>query len=309
MAHYPLITIVGGSGFVGRHVVKLLASEGYRIRVLVRDCVAADYLKTAGTPGQIVLEHADITRPQTLSGKLAGSDAVVNLVSIAYECGRQKFKSINVTGAAAIAAEAKKAGARAFVQISALGADTMTDTNYGKTKRAGEEAVRAAFPQATILRPSLIVGPEDHFFQRFARMSMIAPFLPLIGGGKTKFQPVLVTDVAKAILASIKLPEAAGNTYELTGPTVASMRGLLELMGRITRRKLCFLSIPSGIAKLKAFFFELLPFPPLLTRDQVALLRHDNIATAGAPGLAALGIHAGAIEDALPAYLSRFVKE
>ncbi len=196
MTQYPLVTIVGGSGFLGRHTVKLLAAAGYRLRILVRDTIEAEFLKTAATVGSIAIEHVDITRPETLAGKFAGSDAVVNLVSIAYEGGRQKFRAINVEGARAIAAEAKKAGAKHFVHISALGVERMGDTKYGATKLAGEQAVREAFPTATILRPSLMVGPEDRFFQRFARLSMIAPALPLIGGGNTKFQPVLVTDVA-----------------------------------------------------------------------------------------------------------------
>ncbi len=309
MTHYPLITIIGGSGFVGRHTVKRLATAGYRLRVLVRDCVAAEFLKTAGTPGQIVIEHADITRPATLSGKLAGSDAVVNLVSIAYESGRQKFEAINVAGAAAIAAEAAKAGVSTLVHISGLGIDAAQDTAYGRTKLAGEQAVRAAFPAAIFLRPSLIIGPEDGFFQRFARMSLIAPALPLIGGGKTKFQPVLVTDVAEAIFAAIQTPAARGKIYELTGPKTYSFRELLELMGRVTKRNIRLVSIPTCIAKLKGFFCELLPLKPLITRDQVKLLAHDNTGSTGAPSLANLGIKAGAIEDALPAYLSRFIKE
>lgn len=306
--HYPLITIVGGSGFVGRHTVKLLASQGYRLRILVRDTVAAEFLKTAATVGQIAIEHVDITRPETLAGKFQGSDAVVSLVSILFESGRQKFDAINVAGARAVAAEATKAGVKTFVHISALGIDAARDTRYGATKLAGEAAVREVFPTATFLRPSLIIGPEDGFFQRFGRMSLIAPALPIIAGGKTKFQPVLVTDVASAIAAAIKTPEAKGQTYEIAGPSIYSMRELLEMMGRITKRKARFVSLPSCVAKLQGRVCELLPFTPMITRDQVKLLAHDNVLTPGALGLHHLGIAATPIDTMLPSYLSRFVK-
>ena len=308
MQHYPLVTIVGGSGFVGRHTVKLLASAGYRIRVLVRNTTAAEFLKTAATVGQIAIEHADITRPETLAGKFAGSDAVISLVSILYESGAQKFDAINVAGAKAIATEAKKAGVKAFVHVSALGIQNTKDTNYGRTKLAGEAAVREAFPEATFLRPSLVIGPEDGFFQRFGRMSMISPVLPLIAGGTTQFQPVLVTDVAKAILAAVQNVEAQGKTYELAGPKSYSFKALLQLMASITKRSPCLISMPAGLAKLQGFICELLPMRPMITRDQVELLAHDNVLSAGAATFESLGITPTDIETMLPDYLSRYVK-
>lgn len=308
MQQYPLVTIVGGSGFVGRHTIKLLASKGYRIRVLARDTIAGEFLKTSATIGQIAVEHADITRPETLNGKFAGSDVVINLVSIAYEGGRQKFDAINIAGAKAIAAEAKKAGVKTLVQISALGVERASNTAYGRTKLAGELAVREVFPEVTILRPSLIVGPEDGFFQRFGRMALISPVLPLIAGGKTKFQPVLVTDVAQAILMVITDKQAHSKTFELVGPKVYSFREMMELLATITKRKFRLVSIPAGLARLKGFFCELLPFKPLITRDQVKLLAHDNVAS-GAAGFAQLGLAPTAIESVLPSYLTRFVKE
>lgn len=308
MNQYPLITVIGGSGFVGRHTVKLLASAGYRIRVLVRNTTAAEFLKTSATVGQIAIEHADITRPETLAGKFAGSDAVVSLVSILYESGSQKFDAINVAGAKAVAAEAKKAGAKALVHVSALGIQNTKDTHYGRTKLAGEEAVREAFPEATFLRPSLVIGPEDGFFQRFGRISLISPLLPLIAGGKTKFQPVLVTDVAKAILAAVKNVEAAGKTYEIAGPQIYSFKELLQLMASITKRTPCLVSMPAGLAELQGFMCELLPMKPMITRDQVSLLAHDNVLSSGAATLESLGITPTNIETMLPEYLSRYVK-
>lgn len=309
MQQYPLVTIVGGSGFVGRHLVKLLASKGYRIRVLVRDCIAAEHLKTSATVGQIAIEHADVTQPETLAGKFAGSDAVINLTGILYQSGRQKFVTVHTAGAKAIAAEAKKAGARCLVHVSALGADKARDTLYGASKLAGEQAVREAFPEATILRPSLLIGPDDSFFQRFARMTLISPALPLIGGGHTHYQPLLVTDLTQVIYAALTRPDARGKTYELGGPQTYSFRALMELMLRLTKRETKLVSIPAGIAKFKAFFFELMPFAPPITRDQVKLLAHDNVVSGGAHGCMNLGVAPASIESVLPQYLARYVKE
>lgn len=308
----PLVTIVGGSGFVGRHVVKLLASRGYRLRVLVRDCVAAEFLKTAGAPGQIVIEHVDITRAETLAGKLAGSDAVVSLVSILYQTGRQRFDAINVAGARAVAAEAKRAEVPTLIHVSAAGIEQVLDTAYGRTKLAGEKVVREAFPNAIVLRPSLIIGPEDGFFQRFGRLSMIAPFLPLIGGGKTLFEPVLVTDVAMAVYKCLNLPQARGKTYELGGPEKLSFKAMLELMRGITKRKVRLIAIPFWVASVKALVMEMVsrftPWPPLLTRDQVNLLRYNNLVHPNALSFRDLGHAPMAIETRLPGYLTRFVK-
>jgi uncharacterized protein YbjT (DUF2867 family) len=307
--HYPLVTIVGGSGFVGRHTVKLLASAGYRIRIITRDTVAADFLKTAATVGSIATEYGDITRPETLAGKFANSDAVINLVGIMHESGRQKFGAIHVEGARAIAAEAKKAGVPRFVQVSALAADRAVDTKYGSTKLAGEKAVREVFPEATILRPSLIVGPEDRFFQRFAKLAMVLPGLPLIGGGKTRFQPVLVTDVATAILDAVRREDMMGKTYELGGPKIYSFREMLQLMSRTIHRFPHLFWVPSALAAWKGFVLEKLPFPPIITRDQVKLLAHDNIVSDGALTFASLGIQPAPVAEALPQLLSRYIKQ
>lgn len=303
-----VVTVIGGAGFVGRHLVHLLAAEGYRIRVLVRDTIAAEFLKTQATPGQIALEYADITRPETFAGKFAGSQAVVNLAGIFYESGRQTFERLHIECARAVALEAKRAGVPVLVHLSALGVDSAGGTRYGSSKLAGEKAMRLVFPDAIALRPSLIVGPEDGFFQRFGRMRLISPILPLIAGGKTRFQPVLVTDVARAIAAAIRTPEARGRTYELAGPQTYSLRGLLERMADITRRKTFFVSIPAPLAAFIGRICEALPFPPLLTRDQVKLLAHDNVLTPAALTFAQLGITPASIEDGLGHYLDRFIK-
>ena len=308
MQHYPLVTVVGGSGFVGRHLIKALAAEGYRIRVLVRDTVAAEFVKTAGTPGQIAVEHADITRPATLASKFTGSDTVINLVSILAESRSQTFTAINIEGAKAIAQEAKNAGAKQFIHMSALGVDVATDTHYGFTKLAGEQAVREIFPNATIFRPSIIIGPEDGFFQRFARMALVAPILPLIGGGTTRFQPVLVNDIAAAIVAALKKPDAAGKTYELAGTTTYSFRELLELMGRVINRRLLLITIPRFAAYAMAGAFAITPLPAPITRDQIKMLAHDNVLRKGALTLSDLGIKPASVEAAMPTLLARFIK-
>ncbi len=308
MTQYPLITIVGGSGFLGRHLIRHLARAGFRIRVLGRDTVAAEYLKTAGSVGQIVPQYADITRPETLVGKFDGSWAVINLVSILYESGRQKFRAINIDGARRVAEYAHAVGAVRMIHISALGVDDNGDTQYGSTKKAGEDAVRAAFPGATILRPGLLVGSEDNFFQRFARMGNIAPALPVVGGGKSLLQPTLVTDVASAIIQALNLPESAGQTYELGGPEAVSLRGWMERLRAITNRKYKLVTLPNCMANLMGRVSSILPFPPMITTDQVKLLKHDNVVRAGANGFAQLGIAPASVTTALPTLLSRFVK-
>lgn len=305
MQTYPLVTIVGGSGFVGRHTVRLFTAAGWRVRVLVRDTVKAQFLLTAGYPGSVVLEHADITRPQTLEGKFAGSYAVVNLAGVLYSKGRQKFDAVHVRGAQAVAEQAARAGATTFVQVSALGAGK-SDAKYARSKLAGEEAVRAAFPSAAILRPSVVIGPEDGLFQRFARMSSLAPALPLVGGGHTNFQPLLVADLAQAIFTTASQPSLGGKTYELGGPEVFNFRQLMVLMRAITKRKFKLVTLPSPLASLFGFFNELLPTAPMITRDQVRLLKTHNVVSDGAEGFAALGIAPAPIQSALGDYLSRY---
>lgn len=307
MTQYPLITVVGGSGFLGRHLIKQLTRAGFRVRVLTRDTVAAEFLKTAGSVGQVIPQYGDITKPETLAGKFNGSWAVINLVGVLYERGRNSFAQVHEHGARRVAELAHSAGAARFIHVSALGVDR-SDSKYAQSKKAGEAAVRAAFPGATILRPGLMIGPEDQFFQRFARMALLAPALPLIDGGKSKFQPTLVIDVAAAIMHALNMPESAAQTYEIAGSETLSFREWMERLRAITNRKYKLVNLPASIASLMGRVCSLLPFPPVITADQVKSLRHDNVVGSNARTYADLGIAPASVTTALPVLLSRFVK-
>ncbi|HEY4275681.1 MAG TPA: complex I NDUFA9 subunit family protein [Rhizomicrobium sp.] len=298
------ITIFGGSGFLGRHTVRALAKTGWRIKVACRYPNQAFFLRPLGQVGQIALIKCDITDPEQIEAALHGSDAAINLPGLLYARG-QSFEDVHVTGAANVAEAATRLGIGALVHVSALGADLESKSHYAQTKATGEVRVRAAFPAATILRPSIVFGPEDQFFNKFAGLARFSPALPLIGGGRTRFQPVFVGDVACAIGAVLTDPQAAGRTYELGGPTVYSFRELLQIILRETGRKRVLVPLPFWLATFKAFFLQLAP-KPLLTPDQVALLRQDNIVSPTAFSLADLGIHPTTVEAEVPAYLWRF---
>ncbi len=300
-----LVTVFGGSGFIGRYIVRLLAQEGWRVNVAVRDAERAKFLKPMGDVGQVTPMAVSLRDRDAVAAAVAGADVVVNLVGILYESGRQSFEAIHHEGARTVAEAAAKAGVARLIQISAIGADPASPSLYARTKAAGEAAVRGAFPAATILRPSLVFGPEDGVFNRFAGLARVMPALPLFGGGKTRFQPVYVGDVAEAVQRVLADPNAAGKTYELAGPTIYTFRQLMELMLKEIRRKRCLVSIPFGIARLEARFLQVLPVPPL-TVDQVRLLERDNVAAADAPGLAELGIAPTPVEAVIPSYLDRF---
>ncbi len=306
MSH-KLVTVVGGSGFLGRYVVRELASKGYQVRVLCRDTIAAAHLKPSGNVGQVVIDYADVTRAETLDGKFDGSYAVVNLTGILYESGRQTFVAIHSNAAEYIAKLAKAARAERYVHLSALGVDHAQNSKYARTKMIGEKAVLAAFPAATILRPSVIFGPEDNFFNMFARMSVLAPALPAIGGGHTTFQPVYVGDVAKAVLTATETADCLGKTYELGGPQTYRFKELLQYMMEVTGKKRALIPMPSPIASIVAAFCELMPVPPL-TRDQVRLLKTDNVVSEQALNFADLNITPRSIETVVPTYLSRLKK-
>jgi len=297
-----LVTVFGGSGFVGRHTVRALAKAGWRIRVAVRHPNRAFFLRPLGSVGQIDIIKCDITDPDQVARALHGADAAVNLCGILFQ-GGQTFEDLQADGAAHVAQAANAARVGALVHVSALGADSESDSEYAVTKAEGEEAVREAFPKAVILRPSIVFGPEDGFFNKFAALARFTPALPLIGGGRTRFQPVFVGDVARAIVTGLSRQD--GRTYELGGPAVYSFKELLQLILRETGRRRLLVPLPFGLAMLKAAFLQILP-KPLLTMDQVRLLKKDNVVSPTAPGLADLGISATSVEAVVPSYLWRF---
>lgn len=306
-----LVTVFGGSGFVGRHVVRALARKGYRVRVAVRRPDLAGHLQPLGAVGQINAVQANLRYPDSVRAAVEGAAIVINCVGILYETGRQKFDSVQARGTAAIARAAADAGAQ-LIHISALGADSDSSSAYARSKAAGEAAALKDIPGAIILRPSIIFGPEDTFFNRFAGLAQMSPVLPLIGGGETKFQPVFVGDVAQAVLAAVEGRLKAGTIYELGGPSVKTFRELMEFVLATTGRKRLLLPLPFGLARLKAKFLQLLP-NPLLTVDQVELLRHDNVVSEAAKAdsrtLEALGILPQSVEAVVPTYLWRFRKQ
>jgi NADH dehydrogenase len=297
-------TVFGGSGFIGRYVVKRLAAAGHIVRVAVRDTEAALFLKPMGAVGQIVPLYAPLSNPADVARAVQGADLVVNLVGILAERRAGDFQRVHGDGAGNIAKASAAAGVTRLVQVSAIGADPASPSLYAQSKAAGEAAMRAAFPETAILRPSVVFGPEDQFFNRFAAMAQIAPCMPVISGA-TRFQPVYVADVADAIIAALNLPEAAGVSYELGGPQVWTMRELLAWILQQTQRRRPLVSVPAGLARLQAAVLERLP-GKLLTRDQLLLLQRDNVVADGAPGLAELGVQATPVELVVPAYLARY---
>lgn len=301
-----LITVIGGSGFIGRHLIRRLAKRGVRVRAGVREPNLAGYLKPMGEVGQIEPIQVNIRYPSTIGRAMEGADAVINLVGILNESGPQKFDVVQAEGAANVARAAAESGARRLVHVSAIGADPESPSKYGRSKAAGEEMAKAAFPGATVLRPSVVFGPEDDFFNRFALLARFLPALPLIGGGHTRFQPVYVGDVADAILGALDDPATTGKTYELGGPHIYTFKELMELVLKETERQRLLLPMPVFAARFQAAFLQLLP-KPLLTVDQVAQLQIDNVVHEGMPGLAELGVtRPTSAELILPTYLHRY---
>lgn len=307
-----LATVFGGSGFVGRYAVTALAKQGWRVRAAERRPDLAGFLQTAGFVGQVAPIQANLRFPVSVQRALAGSKVVVNAVGVLTSSGPQTFKAIHVDGPRAIAKAAREAGVRRLIHISAIGADLKSASRYARTKAEGEAAVLEEFPDAVIIRPSVVFGPEDEFFNRFAAMARVSPLLPLIGGGRTRFQPVFVGDVAAAITAAAAGIARPGTVYEAGGPEVLSFRELLELTQEWTGRKRGYLRMPFWLAKLQALLTWPLPnsMRPL-TVDQVRLLQHDNVVSAEAikegRTLAGLGVVApNGISAIVPAYLERF---
>lgn len=304
-----IVTLIGGSGFIGRHIVRTLAKRGYRIRVACRRPDLAGHVQPLGTPGQIMPVQANVRFPASLAAACDGATAVVNLTGVLSSRGAQSFDAIHVFGAEASARAAKAAKAQVFIQMSALGADADSGSEYGRTKAAGEAKARAAFPGAIILRPSIVFGPEDNFFNQFAGLSRLAPALPLIGGGQTKFTPLFVGDLAEAIARLIDKGEASGLTYELGGPEVFSFKQLMEFTLETIGRKRLLVPVPWPIAKVMGTVMGLLPFAPL-TADQVELLKTDNVVSEAAAregrDLTGLGITGRSIQGIVPSYLYRY---
>ena len=295
--------VFGGSGFIGRYVVGRLAARDYVVRVAVTDPAGARFLQTQGRVGQIVPLAASVTDSAAVARAVQEAEVVINLVGILYERKPGDFTRIQGEGPGIVARAAAAASASHMIHVSAIGADARSASGYARSKAEGEAAVRAAFPEAVILRPSVVFGPEDGFFNRFAGLTRL-PLMPVVRGG-TRFQPVYVGDVADAVMAALDRPEARGGTFELGGPRAMSMRDVLHYVLEVTRRRRPMFDMPEGLLNLQAKLLERLPNPPLTT-DQLVLLGQDNVVGDGVPGLGELGITPKSVESVVPGYLTRF---
>jgi uncharacterized protein YbjT (DUF2867 family) len=304
-----LVTVFGGSGFLGRNVVRALAKRDYRIRVAVRRPELAGHLQPLGKVGQIHAVQANLRYPASVQAAMRDSHVAINLCGILAESGAQTFDAVQGIGAGNVAKAAGAVGAR-VVHISAIGADANSPSRYARAKAAGEQAVLAATSDATILRPSVVFGPEDQFTNRFASLARMSPALPLIGGGVTRMQPVYVGDVANAVADAVDGKTKPGATYELGGPEVLDMREIMEIILATIDRKRMLVSLPFGLAKFKALFLQFAPGALKLTPDQVKLLQSDNVVSdaAKAAGLTleGMGIAPDSMEAIVPQYLWRF---
>ena len=305
-----LVTVFGGSGFLGRHVVRALANRNYRIRVAVRQPELTGHLQPLGRVGQIHAVQANLRYPQSVAAAARDADIVVNLVGILFERGRQRFDVVQAEGAEAVALAANAVGAR-LVHVSAIGADENSPSHYARSKAAGERLVLAAQSEAIVMRPSIVFGAEDDFFNRFAALARIAPALPLVGGGHTRFQPVFAGDVAEAIALAVDGECKPGTIYELGGPDVRTFKELMEYVLATTERRRLLVPVPFALMKAQAMILQFLPKPPI-TPDQVELLRHDNVVSDSARQqgrtLEALGIVPASTVAVVPDYLWRFRK-
>ena len=297
-------TVFGGSGFIGRYVVKRLAAQGHVVRVAGRDTGAAKSLMVTGKVGQVVPLYVSLGNDAAVARAVEGADLVVNLVGILTEKRAGDFMRVQGEGAGRIARMAAGAGVKRVIHVSAIGASADNPSQYAKAKAEGEAQMRAALPGVTILRPSLVFGAEDQFFNRFGNMAMLLPVMPVIAGD-TKFQPVYVGDVADAVMAAFDREAAAGQIYELGGPRVWTFREILQWILKETGRRRPLLEMPIGLARLQARIGELVPGKPF-TRDQLLLLERDNVVTPGAMGLAELGIVPTPVELIVPEYLDRY---
>lgn len=323
----PTAVVIGGSGFLGRHIVKRLANLGYAVRVAVRDVESGLFLKPAGNPGQIILQACNIRNQDSVNRVVEGADVVYSLVGLLSPWGKQQFSSVHVDGARYVAEACAKFDVSNLVHLSALGADASAEAQYARTKAEGEKAVFAAYPKATILRPSVVFGPEDGFFNKFASMSRFAPFLPVVGApllpkvsfdgdlhvdlfgdGGAKLQPVYVGDVAQAAVNALDNPDAQGKIFELGGPEVMTMKDIMDRVLEVTERKRPLLPLAYPIAKIMGGVLGFLPNPPL-TRDQVMMLETDNVVSEGALTLKDLGVEPTLARVILPSYLARYKEQ
>lgn len=304
-----LVTVFGGSGFIGRHVVRALLKRGWRVRAAVRRPDLAGHLQPLGMVGWVQPVQANLRNRPSVDRAVRDADAVVNLVAILSEAGRQRFDAVHVVGARAIAEAARAAGVRRLVHVSAIGADADSPSDYARTKALGEQAVFETIPEATVVRPSIVFGPEDHFFNQFAGLAQFLPALPLIGGGHTRFQPVFVGDVAATIADAVESKAKPATVYELGGPAIRTFRECMEIMLEEIDRKRLLLPLPWPLASFAAAILQFLP-GKLLTPDQVRLLRTDNVVSDAAERehrtLAGLGIDPTSLAAILPSYLGRF---
>lgn len=303
-----LVTVFGGSGFLGRHVVRALAKRGYLVRVACRRPDLAGHVQPLGNVGEIQPVQANLRVRWSVDRAVQGASHVVNLVGILHESGRQRFSTVQEFGARAVAEAARAAGAT-LTHVSALGADEKSASLYAQTKARGERAVQDTLPDAVIYRPSIVFGPEDGFFNRFANMARFSPFLPLIGGGETRFQPIYVGDVAEAVARAVDGKVRGGTTYEIGGPQVLSFRECMEEILEVVDRKRALVAVPWWVANMQASLLGMLP-NPLLTKDQVLLLRSDNVVSKAAQDdgrtIAAVGIAPKTTASILPSYLWRY---
>jgi uncharacterized protein YbjT (DUF2867 family) len=308
-----LVTVFGGSGFIGAQVVRALTKRGYRVRIAVRQPNVSYRLRVLGDVGQIELVQANLRNGPSVARALEGAEACINLVGVLYEQGRQRFQTLHAKAAEDVAEACAQRGITRFVQISALGADEASDSKYARTKAMGEAAVRKAIPQAVIIRPSVVFGQDDSLFNRFASLASLLPAIPLPGGGETKFAPLFVGDLAQAVVNALADPATAGKTYEVGGPRIYSYRQMMELtLAEIHKRRL-LVPLPWGLASLLGQLAELpsklLPIAPMLTADQVAMLKTDCVPAKGMPGLKQLGVtEPTPLEGILPLYLYRYRK-
>jgi len=305
-----LVTVFGGSGFIGTQAVRQLAKAGWRIRVAVRNPNLAYRMRMLGDVGQIDLVQANIRNRASVARALDGATAAVNLVGVLYETGRQGFQAIHAMGARTVAEAARAQGVSRLVQMSALGADAGSAAKYARTKAEGEVAARAVYADAVVIRPSIVFGPDDHFFNRFAAMASFSPVLPLVGGGATRYQPVFVGDVGKAVALAATADAAAGMTYELGGPAVLTFRQLMETLLAETGQRRMLAPVPFPLARLLGAAGDLVAgvLPPPITADQVELLKTDNVVSGAYPGLPELGVTPTTLEAVLPTYLYRYRK-